>query len=316
MLLKRNIPYRKLNIIIIKDLQKYDIQVAGIAETHIIGEGLKSISVNKDKYKLYHVGDNSHHGVGIIVDENLNPSFGKVSERICSASLVIDNHKINIISVYAPTLEISEIYPEKRETFYEQLDKEITKNTKANDTTIILGDFNAKTGSGFRNFPQQVGKYGKGYLNENGRHLLELAQKHNMYLTNTTFKHKLCHRTTWTSPQKIEEHNYHDGTVRKNQYRNQIDYILIKNNQRRMVIDSRSYGGIETSTDHKIVKMSFRMEWWKIREFKPPKRKPDLQKLQQVETRTEFKREIKEKVIQYQTIDKNATQLWETITNM
>ena len=83
-----------------------------------------------------------------------------------------------------------------------------------------------------------------------------------------------------------------------------------------MVTDSRSYGGIETSTDHKMVKMSFRMEWWKIRSFKPPKPKPDLQKLQQAETRTEYKREIKEKVTQYQTEDKNATQIWETITDI
>ena len=65
-------------------------------------------------------------------------------------------------------------------------------------------------------------------LNSSGEHLLEYAKKYDLVLTNTTFNHKICHRTTWTAPQRNADHHHYDGTIRRNPYRNQIDYILTK----------------------------------------------------------------------------------------
>ena len=65
----------------------------------------------------------------------------------------------------------------------------------------MLGDFNAKTDSGWKEFPENVGRYGKGHTNENGLALLEFLSKSNLVLTNTLFPHKLSHRTTWTAPE-------------------------------------------------------------------------------------------------------------------
>ena len=57
---------------------------------------------------------------------------------------------------------------------------------------IILGDFNAKkTGSGYRDYPDTMGKYGKGKLNGSGKCLLDYAKENELDLTNTTFKHKI-----------------------------------------------------------------------------------------------------------------------------
>ena len=72
---------------------------------------------------------------------------------------------------------------------------------------LILGDFNAKTGSGWSEFPGNMGKFGKGLINSSGRILLEFLTKQDLFLTNTTFNHKIAHRTTWTAPERINPHN-------------------------------------------------------------------------------------------------------------
>ena len=48
------------------------------------------------------------------------------------------------------------------------------------------------------------------------------------FLTNTKLKHKMCHRTTWTGPERRNEFKDKNGEIRRNPFRNQIDYILIK----------------------------------------------------------------------------------------
>ena len=47
---------------------------------------------------------------------------------------------------------------------------------------ITIDDFNVKTGTGKSQYPESIGKYGKGRLNTNGRCLLEYAKEHDMYL--------------------------------------------------------------------------------------------------------------------------------------
>ena len=96
-----------------------------------------------------------------------------------------------------------------------------------------------------------MGKYGKGLLNESGRRLIETCVKHDLVVTNTLFQHKLCHRTTWTAPDR--RYITHDGSERRNPIRNQIDFIIIRNEYKHLITDSRSYNGTNTDTDHKMV---------------------------------------------------------------
>jgi len=62
---------------------------------------------------------------------------------------------------------------------------------------IVGGDQNAKTGMGHKEFPEVMGRYGKGEMNTSGRILAETLLRNNMILCNTMFPHKMCHRTTW-----------------------------------------------------------------------------------------------------------------------
>ena len=74
----------------------------------------------------------------------------------------------------------------------------------------------------------------------------------------------MAHRTTWICPERVQDHKDKDGNIRRNPYRNQIDYIMTRTQCKTLVTDSRSYAGFETSTDHRLVTASFRLEWYKM----------------------------------------------------
>ena len=76
---------------------------------------------------MYYTGNdnNKHHGVGLLINKELDTSFTRISDRICVAKVVAKDRSILAISAYAPTLTTSETYPEQREEFYDQLDKTV-----------------------------------------------------------------------------------------------------------------------------------------------------------------------------------------------
>ena len=119
---------------------------------------------------------------------------------------------------------------------------------------VVAGDFNAKTGREWNSYPENIGRYGKGDLNSNGKQLLEFCNRQGLVLTNTLFRHKMAHRTTWESPAHHADH------ARKNPYRNVIDYIMVRKELRHTIQDSRSHNGLQTYTDHRLVRTTFNLE--------------------------------------------------------
>ena len=112
-------------------------------------------------------------------------------------------------------------------------------------------DFNDKTGSLHNTYPNEIGPYGKGHANENGIALAELCAQNELFVTNTMFMHRLSHRTTWTAP--MRQFTTKDGMKRRNPIRNMINYIITTKNIKHCITNSRSYGGIDTDSDHKMV---------------------------------------------------------------
>ena len=211
------------------------------------------------------VKKNPHHGVGILILSDLQASFKIISERICSAEFNVyqtekSGHETNIevvfVCAYAPTLVQTNKDINVTENFYKDLENYIASVSKKK-LLIVAGDFNAKTGSSNSLYPQNIGLYGKGYTNTNGEFLVETAVRNNLILSNTFFKHKLCHITTWESPDFTNK-KHTDGTIRRNPYRNQIDYILTRSEYKQFIVDSRSYNGLSINTDHRIVICKFK----------------------------------------------------------
>ena len=150
--------------------------------------------------------------------------------------------------------------PEKEISFYQQLDKLLPAEKKSKYTVLLLGDFNAQTWSGYQLYKGNMSKLGQGPLNNNGEYLLNTSQDNNMLTTKICFPHKLMHDTTWTSPQRKGNVNDHDGTIKHNPYRNQIDYIIIMKSQRSFKTNSCCYCGSESQANHKFIKSQMRFE--------------------------------------------------------
>ena len=143
---------------------------------------------------------------------------------------------------------------EIRENLYSKLGS-ILRNISNRHIVIIAGDFNVKTGREVKNKVYQavIGKYGKGQVNTNGAHLLNFCCINNLKLVNTFFKHKLTNITTWTSPET-------PTGSRRNSYRNQIDYILVRKHKGIRITNVHPYGGMMTPSDQKLLMMSCKMK--------------------------------------------------------
>ncbi len=301
------------------DMQKYRLEILGIQEHHMKGTGVINIKTSdrKNEYEMYYTGPtvNKYHGVGIVIKKDFQAEFDKISDRICVATISLEKERRNLsfISTYAPTLDVSEKHEEIREQYYQDLEKAV-RDINNRNMVIIAGDMNAKTGSSNRNYPEAVGRYGKGQTNSSGEYLVEFALQNDLFLTNTRFPHKMCHRTTWTGPERKGDFRDKNGKIRRNPYRNQIDYIMIKNRDLNFVEDSRSYGGINTQSDHKLVKTRLNIRWYRM---KVNKSIPgiNLHNFKDKENQRRYKEMVKEKLENEEMQNDNPQMKWKTTAN-
>ena len=287
---------------IAEDMKSYNLDILAIQETHVNTdepETIKSLD-GKSQYMLYHSyvdsqktngkGQVERAGVAIAVREGSKATFTPVSNRLCQLQMKQDNNMtITVINAYAPTLPVSEESPEVREQFYDQLES-LVRKVKRKDYLIIAGDFNAKTGDVWRQYSRSIGKYGKGKCNSNGIELLEMCSRNDLVITNTCFKHKMAHRTTWESPK------CHETSERRNPYRNQIDYLITRRDQLPTFIDSRSHNGLMTHTDHRLVRGIIDMKREKKKRVKT-ETPPDLGKFKDPRTRAEYTINVEMKIM-------------------
>ena len=249
--------------------------------------------MKKRSFLMYYSGnkDNSNHGVGIIVPANIKASFTPINGRICKLTAELEGERnLTFISAYAPTLPESKKSPEVREDFYNVLDSVINKVNKR-DFLVIGGDLNAKTGTGYPDYPANMGRFGKGEMNENGEELLDFCARNNLFITNTMFRHRAAHVTTWTSKIKHENFKHSDGKPRKNPYRNQIDYIITKKEDVKWIQDSRSHFS-NTDSDHKMVIMRT-MLFTTTQSSKSKSPRIDYDKLRNPEIKREYKENVR-----------------------
>ena len=84
-----------------------------------------------------------------------------------------------------------------------------------------------------------MGRHGVGSCNANGLRLLSLCSVHGLCITNTLFQLKDIHKNTWMHPRSKNWHL--------------LDYILVRQRDRRDVHVTRVKRGAELSTDHRLV---------------------------------------------------------------
>ena len=107
-----------------------------------------------------------------------------------------------------------------------------------------------------------------------------------------------------------------NGEARRNPYRNQIDYIIVKRRHVNAVTDSRSYQNIATQTDHRLVIMNIRSKSLTSYYKKTKHEKPiNYERIHQLKYQKQYHDRVKEKLNE---IEKpvDIQQQWDRITNI
>ncbi|KAI8441389.1 hypothetical protein MSG28_015004 [Choristoneura fumiferana] len=240
-----------------RELERCKLTITGISETHWKDSG----HFDSGKHTFYFSGNDksSFSGVAIAIPKSWKNSvlgYHPINDRIISIKLSASPTPLNVIQIYAPT---SSAKDEEIEDFYCQLESSVA-NIPKRELVLIIGDFNAKVGNttmdtGIRDI---VGNYGHGVRNPRGERLIEFAADNNMAIMNTMFKHHPRRQYTWTSP---------DGN-----YRNQIDYILVRSRWRSSITNTHTMPGADCHSDHQLLIGNLRLKLQRPRQVKTSRR--------------------------------------------
>ena len=151
--------------IVARELDRYNIDIAALSETRILGESV--IEEVGGGYTFFlkgkPVGDKHYHGVGFAIRTKLVKYLdGKFpvgsDERLMSMSIPLEGSTLSIISAYAPTLPQSD---EIKDRFYGSLGDAID-DVPASHKLLVLGDFNARVGTDHTSWENTIGSHGVG----------------------------------------------------------------------------------------------------------------------------------------------------------
>lgn len=227
---------------LLDSMKHITFDILGLSELRRVGNSI----CEYEDFIFQFIGETAGlYGVGFIIKKHLKKYIETIiglSERVALLTLNINNFKLAIIQVYAPTESADE---NKIEEFYRTIDKALT--LAGNRKTIVMGDFNAKIGSPKPEEHLIMRKYGYGVRNTAGERMVEFAFENKLSIINTFFDKKPKNRWTWRSP---------DGKTK-----NELDYILLNFPQN---VHNIEVLNVEYSSDHRPVRTKIK--------FNPPRK--------------------------------------------
>jgi len=228
---------------VIREMKRYNLDVLGLSETKVRGNGMKEIDGAKYVYAGVSEG-RAKCGVGIVVAESLADcvrSWRCVSERCVMIRLRVAGVWMTLVQVYAPTDDRDS---DTKDGFYAQL-QEVVERAPREDKVVVLGDFNARVGNDVEEWNGVIGKHGEETRNESGTRLLRFSAENEFSIMNTHFEHKEIHKFTWECPGRG--------------LRSIIDYFLVRVDMRRDINDVRVIRGAEVGSDHHLLLMKMKV---------------------------------------------------------
>ena len=224
------------------ELGRLGIAVAALSEVRRPGNG--EISVGGYTYYWSGRADGRHtEGVAVAVSDRLISQVKEVtpvSERIMRLRLAHSLGVMSIVAVYAPT-GVSEL--SAKEAFYAELNS-VLDAAPGRDTKIVLGDFNAVTGTSRDGYEACVGPHGSGTFPNGERDtsssmLLDFAASRGLRIGGSWFQRPNSWRWSWYS---------NTGRTKK-----EIDHILV-DGRWRMLRNCRVFRSAQFfSTDHRLL---------------------------------------------------------------
>ncbi|XP_024874105.1 craniofacial development protein 2-like [Temnothorax curvispinosus] len=264
------------------EMSRLNINILGLSEVRWPGSGMQKTS---NTVICYSGGSDTNHryGTAILVNNvvaELVAEFIPLNDRVMMLKLQTSHRALNVIQVYAPTNDKTDA---ETEEFYSKID-EAMRLTKKRELTMVIGDFNAKVGSGAED--DTVRQYGLGKRNTRGDRLVQFCAKNNLLVANTFFKQHPRRLYTWKSP----------ADARGKILRNQIDFILIGTKLRKYVQTAKTYPGADINSDHNPIVMDFRMRCLtKIRKARTPQ-KIDIRQLQKPDMQTHVSSKLEDEL--------------------
>ncbi len=189
-------------------------------------------------------------GVGVLLSPRVASALldsQAVSEGVLLVKIQLRSHVLSVISAYAPTLD----YPaHEKDNFYSELQSAVD-TVPARDVLIVGGDFNAQLGAEqpshwngcLGEFALKRDNY---FTTDLGTRLLDFCSANDLVLRNTFFDHKRIHLATWTGP--------------GDRHSNQIDFMIIRRAQARLMSNCRVHRGAELETDHFLLVGSCKLD--------------------------------------------------------
>ena len=151
---------------------------------------------------------------------------------------------MKLLCVYAPTHRASQVDKDK---FYADL-QGVVDGVSAEDVLLVVGDFNARVGSGQMGGDEWDGvrgRHGVGLMNTSGEALLAWCSLNGLVVMNTVFEKKEIHKYTWQHPGSKRWHC--------------IDCIIMRQCQRHMCSDVSVFRSADCWTDHKLLRGQLRI---------------------------------------------------------
>ncbi|CAH1239246.1 OIT3 [Branchiostoma lanceolatum] len=280
--------------LVARELNKVNLSITALTEVRWPGSGelcTEGISF------IYSGRTDGHHlqGVALALDRNARnalSTWDPVSERILKARLIHRYGYMTVISAYAPTNAHSDA---DKDAFY-NLFSDVLAGVDRRDLTVVMGDFNATTGTDRSGYEQCIGPHGHGTRNDNGERMLQLCQLHHLKVCGTYFKRKTIHRLSWYS---------NDGHTKK-----EIDHILT-NHRWNCVQNCRVYRSAEFgNTDHRLVVASCKISLKNNRPSGQQSFRTDVTKLRNPAYLQKFREEINRRYTNNQSAPPDVESVW------
>lgn len=263
-------------------MRERKLDVLSVSETKRKGKDV--CELDGDCLALWSGVDSTDHGsqgVGLILSGKAKKHVRKyelVSPRLLWVRMKVGVIRVVIVSCYAPVDAESD---EVKDEFWGQLDR-VLRACDSGERVIVLGDLNGWVGVKRAGVEDVIGRFGDPKVNETGERIINMCLEHELFVSNTCFKHKLKHMYTWSRGEQVS----------------MIDYVLYDRRLRDMVKDTRVFRGAECGSDHYLVVSRVDLgRKWVVKKRECVKQvRVKIERFQEVEVRGEYAKRLNEKL--------------------